>query len=209
MSKTFVRYLPIPEVAKNDLQSFLEKLSKSLATKTANIVILGDKVRLELYGSETEIIMSLERIRRLLASYKVERSEKTKKRLRSISADELKELSGTQIPIDVLAEYLKRKGFRVEFLSRRRIQTDASKEVVQKATLELAESFKIVRSSNLRASRSAVKALTVILALTKRNLEEVLEVCLREGALSEESGRLTALIPWTSIVEEVLDVFRA
>ncbi|MEM1873292.1 MAG: DUF2067 family protein, partial [Acidilobaceae archaeon] len=99
MARSIVRYFAIPESARGDIQAFLEKLSRSITARTASIVIAGDKLRVELYGSDTEIFMSLERIRKILSSYRMEESRERSRRVRVVSADDLRDLAGAKIPI--------------------------------------------------------------------------------------------------------------
>ncbi|MEM1927264.1 MAG: DUF2067 family protein [Acidilobaceae archaeon] len=210
MARSIVRYFAIPESARGDIQAFLEKLSRSITARTASIVIAGDKLRVELYGSDTEIFMSLERIRKILSSYRMEESRERSRRVRVVSADDLRDLAGAKIPIDTLAEYLRRRGYYVGFRSRRSIETNAPREVVEEAARKLAESYERVSGEHARISKAVAKALSVILALTGRDLEKVVELCLAEGLASrEESGKLVALRPWTVIVGEALRRLRA
>ncbi|MEM1873291.1 MAG: DUF2067 family protein, partial [Acidilobaceae archaeon] len=104
----------------------------------------------------------------------------------------------------------RRRGYYVGFRSRRSIETNAPREVVEEAARKLAESYERVSGEHARISKAVAKALSVILALTGRDLEKVVELCLAEGLASrEESGKLVALRPWTVIVGEALRRLRA
>jgi len=154
---------------------------------------------IELVGDGASIRETIIRIKRLLDEYRVVAK---KGGLREYAARRIHREAGLAIPMDVLAEVLKRNGWRSEAREDAIETTAPFQEVVSAARL-VAEALEAMK--HVQASRSAKKALATAMAATGAPLEDAVRAGLEAGVIVEnDEGRLETVIPWREAAREII-----
>lgn len=189
--RIMIRFPP-PDVESRE--RFLERLFSQIKTPFSRVEIEDDRIMIELAGDGASIRETIIRIKRLQEEYRV--SVKARG-LRVYNARRIHREAGLAIPMDVLAEVLRRNGWRARE-SEEGIETDAPFDEVVSAAKLVAEA--VGEMQHLDAARGAKKALATAMAVTGAPLQDAINAGLEAGVLVERSeGGLEARVPWREL----------
>ncbi len=180
-----------------DLERFLDRVSKALATGSAIYRVEGGTLKIIVYGSEAEIKETVRRIKQLLREYKTQ--ERGGARLytwKRIHRD-----AGGAIPLDALAQALRLQGHKARETGEG-LETTAAYEEVAAAAQAVWEAMKTLAGSG--ASRSVKKAIAAAHAAGAGDPGELLEEALATGLAREEDDRIIPAMEWRMLSETLL-----
>jgi len=201
--KTVTKVYKVPPQARGDLQSFLDRLSRNIKTPIASISVRGDTIRVELSGTLSQIRETMDALRKLFEEYKV----KVERKARVITFHDIESMAGVGVPVDVLEELLKLKGYPARRRAKKSIETTAPKEVVEEAVRKLVEAYKSVRHDKI--SKRAMKMVIVASAYLELNPPQVIEEALKAKILSKDpNGRIRIEYAWRGALRELVRLYR-
>ncbi|NOZ31074.1 MAG: DUF2067 domain-containing protein [Crenarchaeota archaeon] len=200
MRKKRVFIVKIPPMAKENMEKFLERLSKALAGDPVLIKMKGDQLRVEVYGGEVLAKRTQLGIRKVLDEFTTPRAPKkgyTRLGRRAIFRE-----AGVAIPLDVLELVLSHLGYDA------RVEDD---ELVTRAPVDVVFTFaqEIARVlgelATLEATRTAKKFFMAVGAVTGANVLEMIDWGFETETLEEDDeGKLYVTVDWREAVKRVL-----
>ncbi len=197
--KKKVIIVKIPPAARAELEKFLERLSKAIASDTAIMRLTGDTIRIEVYGSKTLGKITMQRVRKLLREYSV----REERGARSIPARLIFREAGMAVPLDVLEAVLRASG-RDARAEGDRLVTEASLEEVIDSARAVAGALR--EASTLPATRTAKKLVVAASAIAGVSVMEAVDAGLASGALEEDDeGKLYVPGDWRRAVKSLLE----
>ena len=182
------------------IDRLMDYLSKASRTETTKIRIAGDKLIIEFIGSKASIRESIARLKLVLSEVLVKRVGKD---LHFYSLRRIYREVGLAIPPDVLAEILRRQGYKVERVSDG-IATNASIDVVVELGSAIAHVFKQLEQEPL--TTGARKALAAAAVATGLQPSSLLSLGLNHNILVEDNrGRIAIRGSWIESYKRLVD----
>jgi len=188
--------------SKNFCVELLEKLDEELALEAELYAELKqDKIVFKVFGLEVFKVFGLEpsveatitKIKNYIAHFTKIRTLSPKQ---GLTAEQLAKFVHKAIPLDVLAEVLKRQGVTGVAIRKNTIYADTDLETVQAYAQLIAKV--IDKTANLKYSHNLKKAIIAAIVLYNISIPEALET-LRECNVLNESEELA--VPWQSALD--------
>jgi len=195
MTKVFVeRVFTYPCPSKSFCVELLEKLDEELSLEAELYAELKhDKIVFRVIGLEPAVETSIARIRNFIVQYTQLSTLNPK---RGISADQLTKMIRRSIPLNVLAEVLKRQGVAEVEVKNNVIYANIDIDTLKSYAELVANALE--KASNLKVSQSLKHVIIAAIALFNISVQEVFEKLQLCGVLNEE-GELT--VPWQKALD--------
>jgi hypothetical protein len=195
MTKVFIeRVFTYPCPSKSFCVELLEKLDEELSLEAELYAELKhDKIVFRVIGLEPAVETSITRIRNFIMQY-VQLSTLNPKR--GISADQLTKMIRRSIPLNVLAEVLKRQGVAGVEVKNNVIYANIDIDTLKSYAELVANALE--KASNLKVSQSLKHVIVAAIALFNISVQEIFEKLQLCGALNEE-GELA--VPWQKALD--------
>jgi len=192
--------IKIPPMARQDIDRFLEKLSKALYGETVIGSIEGDTIRLYVYGSKLAKARTVRLIRKLMHEYS---SPKGQHSMRRYSIQLLNREAGTALAPELFVEILKLYGYTAEWNGSDAIMTSAPPDVVFELAKLLANAIKSL--ANVYATRSVKRVLTGLLAIDPSLTPQIaVRMVVEEGAAKyDDEGKLVPAADWREALKKL------
>jgi hypothetical protein len=179
-----------------DLERLIERLSESVPSEGLRIELKGDKVRILVEGPARPIDYVRLAVQATLSEVMGSRPYRTEVRVRDLLPQ------ATNMPADLLAEALRRRGFRSEAQDDV-VRTHAPLDVVREVAFALVKVWNEV-ITHKELSRSARKAVVLASFMTSRPVGELIEVGVREGVLGKsKANKVLAVTDWVSAADRI------
>jgi len=180
--------------SKNFCVELLEKLDEELALEAELYAELKqDKIVFKVFGLEPSVEATITKIKNYIAHFTKIRTLSPKQ---GLTAEQLAKFVHKAIPLDVLAEVLKRQGVTGVAIRKNTIYADTDLETVQAYAQLIAKV--IDKTANLKYSHNLKKAIIAAIVLYNISIPEALET-LRECNVLNESEELA--VPWQSALD--------
>uniref|UniRef100_A0A7J3Z598 DUF2067 domain-containing protein n=1 Tax=Ignisphaera aggregans TaxID=334771 RepID=A0A7J3Z598_9CREN len=180
--------------SKNFCVELLEKLDEELALEAELYAELKqDKIVFRVFGLEPSVEATITKIKNYIVHFTKIRTLSPKQ---GLTAEQLAKFVHKAIPLDVLAEVLKRRGVTGVVIRRNTIYADTDLETVQ-AYAQLVAKV-IDKTANLKYSHNLKKAIIAAIVLYNISIPEAIET-LRECNVLNESEELA--VPWQSALD--------
>jgi len=190
--------LRLPPEARENPDAFIKYLSKALIGDTILMKLQGDKIRIEIYGSQALAAMTAANLKRLLREYRVKRAPRGGTR---ISRQALTRYAGVAVPVDVIVEVLKLQGYRA-YEEGDDLVTNADPEIVEQVASSLGSA--LAETQHLYATRTAKKLVLAAMVATGRGQLEVIDAGMSVGVLDEDDeGKLFVRGDWREALKKV------
>jgi len=179
-----------------DLERLIERLSESVPSEGLRVELKGDKVRILVEGPARPIDYVRLAVQSALSEVMGSRPYRTEVRVRDLLPQ------ATNMPADLLAEALRRRGFGSEAQDDV-VRTHAPLDVVKEVAFALVKVWNEV-IIHKELSRSARKAIALASFTTSRPVGELIEVGVREGVLSKsKANKVLAVTDWVSAADRI------
>jgi len=179
-----------------DLERLIERLSWSVPSEGLRVELKGDKVRILVEGPARPIDYVRLAVQSALSEVMGPRPYRTEVRVRDLLPQ------ATNMPADLLAEALRRRGFGSEAQDDI-VRTHAPLDVVKEVAFTLAKVWNEVITYK-ELSRSARKAIALASFMASRPVDELVEVGVREGVLSKsKANKVLAVTDWVSAADRI------
>jgi len=179
-----------------DLERLIERLSESVPSEGLRVELKGDKVRVLVEGPARPIDYVRLAVQSALSEVMGSRPYRTEVRVRDLLPQ------ATNMPADLLAEALRRRGFGSEAQDDV-VRTHAPLDVVKEVAFALVKVWNEV-IIHKELSRSARKAIALASFTTSRHVGELIEVSVREGVLSKsKANKVLAVTDWVSAADRI------
>ncbi len=190
----------IPPLARADFDKFMERLSKAVAGDPVLMRLQGDKLRIEVYGGEVLARRTVINVRRVIREFTVSRAP-SGRGARRLPREAINRAAGVAVPLDVLEEVLRIRGFEAE-ASGDYLVTNADAGEVERAASEVARMLS--EAAGLPATRTAKKAIVAAGAASGASLVDVVDAGLSLGVLDEDlEGKLHVVGDWREASKRV------
>ncbi|MDM7275760.1 MAG: DUF2067 family protein [Thermoprotei archaeon] len=201
--KRVVRIIKIPPKARSNPTEFLEKLTEALRTPSTSICLKGDTIRVEVAGPPRTVYETLGNITSLLEEY----SEQPGGSLKKYTYEAVERLAGVGVPVELLGEYLRLKGYRAARKTKKSIETSAPKDVVVDAARRIGDS--LVKAGSVKLSNTAFKMVVVASAMLGLEPSLVVERGLKEGVLeASAAGSIRVSHFWRKSLTDFLEALK-
>lgn len=191
----------VPAAARENMDKFLERLTKALEGDPVLIKAKGDFLRIEVYGGDVLAKRAQLGIRRVLEEYTVHKAP-IKGHIR-LGRKVIYREAGISIPLDVLELVLSLSGYSAR-VEGEEIVTSAPVDMVNGLARMIANLLKEIASMD--ATRNAKRFLAAVGALTGASVLEMIDWGFQEEVLGEDDeGKLYVLVDWREAVKRVLD----
>jgi hypothetical protein len=172
----------------------LEKLDEELQLETELYAELKqDKIIFRVFGLESSVETTINRIKNYIMQFSKMKALNPKQ---GLSAEQLAKLMRKAIPLDVLAEVLKKQGITGVIVRKNIIYADTDLETIQAYSQLIAKAADKI--ANLKYSHNLKKVIMAATILYNVDVHEALEM-LRECNILNESEELT--VPWQNSLE--------
>ncbi|MEM0026411.1 MAG: DUF2067 family protein [Ignisphaera sp.] len=174
----------------------LEKIDEELSLEAELFAELKhDKIVFRVVGLEPSVESAIKRIREYISQFIMIKSVNPKN---GISAEQLAKLVHRTIPLDVLAEVLRRQGIQNVILKGSIIYADTDLETIEMYAQHIAKAFDKV--SNAKYSYNLKKLIVAAIALYNVGTSEVLDLLSETNAVDE---KLELKVPWQEALKYI------
>jgi len=195
--------LRLPPEARQNPDAFIRYLSKALIGDTILMRMQGDKIRIEIYGSEALAAMTAANLKRLLREFRVKRRGSRETR---VSRAALTRAAGVAVPVDVLVEVLRVLGYRGD-VEGDDLVTNAEPETIMDLAASLGHAIR--ETQMLDATRTAKKLVLAGMIAAGLDQLEVIERAMEVGVLDEDDeGKLFVRGDWREALKRLIGALR-
>ncbi len=190
MSKVFIeRTFSYTCTSRNLCIELLEKIDEDLSLDVELFAeFKHNKLIFRVIGFEPAVESAMKRIRDYINQFLMLKTLNPKN---GISAEQLAKVIRKTIPLDVLAEVLKRQGIANVTLRGAMIYADTDLETIQMYAQRIAKAMEKV--SNMRYSHNLKKLIITAITLYNVDVHEILDVLSENNVISDE---MELKVPW-------------
>jgi len=193
--------IKIPPLARGEVEKFIERVLNAVKVDSVVYRVESGSIKINMYGSDTQIRESLSRIKSIVKEYTVI----DRGRYRYYSREAIINSAGGPIPLDVLTFILRAMGYEVKEADNG-IETTADHDIIEYISTGI---WSILgKLAYLDASRSVKKALIAASILLQMDPDELLDKVLEAKLVKQDKGNILPLASWTKITETLLTRIR-